>query len=209
MRQIREKKQNIMNITSHPLLACACLLLLCACTRAPQPANRQPPPFKPSASIQDLMSAIVDPSADALWESVSTETTSAGTVEKQPRSDQEWLAVRRHAIALLEAGNLLMINGRAVTHAGKATEDAHVDGVSTPQQVRLAIDAAPAQFQASALLLHDAAADALQAVDARDVAKLLAAGARLDHACESCHSVFWYPNAKQPPATWPAPLTNN
>jgi hypothetical protein len=198
-----------MNNRTRIALACATLLTLAACTRAPQQAIPQQPPFKPSASIQDLMTSIVDPSADALWESVSTEMTSKGTEERQPRTEQEWLAVRHNAIALLEAGNLLMIDGRAVTHAGKATEDAHVEGVSTPQQVRQAIDANPAQFQASALLLHDAAAEALLAVDARDAAKLLVAGARLDHACESCHSVYWYPNAKQPPAKWPAPLKSD
>ncbi len=190
-------------------LACATLLALAACSRTPQQAIPQQPPFKPTASIQDLMTAIVDPSADALWDSVSSEMTSKGIEEKQPRSDAEWLAVRRDAIALLEAGNLLMMNGRAVTHGGKPTEDAHVEGVSTPQQVRQAIDASPAQFHAGALQLHDAAADALAAIDARDAARLLVAGEKLDHACESCHSAYWYPNAKQPPSRWPAPLAPN
>ena len=182
---------------------------LCACTRAPQQAIPQQPLFRPAASIQDLMTSIVDPSADALWEAVSTEMTGKGTEEKQPRTDHEWLAVRRNAVALLEAGNLLMMTGRAVTHGGKATEDAHVDGVSSPQQVRQSIDANPALYQASALQLHAAAAQALAAVDARDTARLLVAGEKLDHACESCHSAFWYPNAKQPPSKWPAPLTSN
>ncbi len=155
------------------------------------------------------MTAIVDPSADALWEAVSSEMTSKGIEEKQPRTDQEWLTVRRSAIALIEAGNLLMMSGRAVTHGGRATEDAHVDGVSTPQQIRLAIDARPAQFHASALALHGAASEALAAIDARDPARLLVAGEKLDHACESCHSVYWYPNAKQPPSRWPAPLKSD
>jgi hypothetical protein len=190
-------------------LTCATLVALTACNRTPQSPTPQAisqPPFKPSASIQDLMTSIVDPSADALWESVSSEMTSKGTEEKQPRTDQEWLAVRRDAIALLEAGNLLMMNGRPVTHGGKATEDAHIEGVYNPAQIRQAIDADPARFQASALALHDAAAQALAAVDAKDPARLLIAGEKLDHACESCHSVYWYPNAKQPPAKWPAPL---
>ena len=192
------------------LLACATFLALAACNReqpsiTPQ-AIPQQPPFKPSASIQDLMTSIVDPSADALWESVSSEMTSKGVEEKQPRTDQEWLAVRRDAIALLEAGNLLMMNGRPVTHGGKTTEDAHIEGVSNPSQIRQAIDADPARFQASALVLHDAAAQALAAVDAKDPARLMLAGEKLDQACESCHSVYWYPNAKQPPAKWPAPF---
>jgi hypothetical protein len=188
-------------------LACSALLALAACSRAPQAPLPPPPPFKPSTSIQDLMTALIDPAADALWDAVSTEVSSKGSEEKHPRTEEEWLAVRRNAVALLEAGNMLMINGRAVTHGGQATEDAHVDGVNNPQQVRQAIDAAPAQFQAGAIALHDAAAEALAAIDAKSPARLLIAGEKLDHACEQCHSVFWYPNAKQPPSQWPAPLT--
>ena len=155
------------------------------------------------------MTAIVDPSADALWESVSTETSARGTEEKHPRSDAEWLAVRHNAIALQEAGNLLMMEGRAATHGGKATEDAQVAGISSPQQVQLAIDTSRAQFNQRARELQDAAGEALAAIDARDPARLMAAGGKLDQACERCHSVYWYPNAKQPPTKWPAPLKAN
>lgn len=111
-------------------LAFASLLTLAACSPKPQPAPPAPVTFKPAASIQNLMVSIVDPAADALWEAVSTETTASGVKENQPRTEQEWQAVRHHAIALQEAGNLLMMEGREVTHGGKVTEDAHVEGVS-------------------------------------------------------------------------------
>ncbi len=195
-----------MNNTRRKNLALAAAIALAACTRAPQQTNPPLPPFKPSASIQDLMVSIVDPSASALWESVSSETTAAGTRENAPQTDAEWLAVRNRAVALQEAGNLLMMEGRAVTHGGKATEDAHVAGVSSPQQVRQAIDANRARFNGYARELHDVGSEAVAAVDARSPARLLAAGGKLDQACERCHSVFWYPNAAQAPATWPAPL---
>lgn len=152
------------------------------------------------------MVAMVDPAADALWESVSSETTANGIEEKQPRTEKEWQAVRRHAIALQEAGNLLMMEGREVTHAGKSTEDAHVEGVSTPVQVKQAITNGRLAFNASARELQDAAGEAVAAIDAKNAARLLEAGARLDQACERCHSVYWYPNAKQAPAAWPSPL---
>ena len=195
-----------MNKTAQFSLAVATVIVLSACSRAPQQTR---PAFKPAASIQDLMTAIVDPSADALWESVSTETSAKGTEEKHPRSDAEWLAVRHNAIALQEAGNLLMMEGRAATHGGKVTEDAHVAGISSPQQVQLAIDTGRAHFNERARELQDAAGEALAAIDARDPARLMAAGGKLDQACERCHSVYWYPNAKQPPAKWPAPLKAN
>jgi hypothetical protein len=190
--------------------ALAAAMLLSSCSPAPHQASSAPrTAFKPAASIQDLMVAIVDPAADALWDSVSSEMTASGIEEKQPRTDQEWQAVRNHAIALQEAGNLLMMEGRPVTHGGKPTDDAHVAGVSTPAQVRQAIDADPGRFNAAARELQDAAGEALAAIDARNPARLLAAGEKLDQACERCHSVYWYPNAKQPPSQWPAPLKPN
>lgn len=182
------------------------VIALASCDRLAQDPQPALPPFKAAASIQDLMTSIVDPSADALWDAVSSETTARGIEEKQPRTDAEWLAVRRHAIALLEAGNLLMMAGRPVTHGGQATEDAHVAGVSNPQQVRHAIDADPATFHASARALQDAAGEALAAIDARSAARLMVAGGKLDQACERCHSVFWYPGAGGPPASWPTPI---
>ena len=179
-----------------------------ACTRAPEQATIKAP-FQPSASIQDLMVAIVDPSADALWESVSSETSAKGIEERFPRTDKEWQAVRNNAIALQEGANLLMMEGRAVTHGGKATEDAHVEGILSPHETRKVIDADPARFHAAARGLQAAAGEALAAIDAKDPGKLLVAGGKLDQACEHCHSIYWYPNAKQPPAKWPAPLKQN
>ncbi len=182
-------------------------VLLAGCSRAPQtPPPPTQPAFKLGASIQDLMVSIVDPSADALWESVSSETTANGIEEHQPRTAKEWQTVRNHAIALQEAGDLLTIPGRAVTHAGKDTEDAGVAGVSNPAQVKAAIDGARAGFDAAARALQQAAAEAVVAIDAKDPVRLLAAGGKIDQACESCHSVYWYPNAKEPSAKWPAPI---
>lgn len=195
-----------MNSPIRMLFAALPALLLLSCS----PHQAAPPaPFKPTASIQDLMVSIIDPAADALWESVSSETTATGIEEKFPRTEKEWQAVRNYALQLQEASNLLVIPGRPVTHGGKATEDAHVEGVSTPQQVQQAIDKDTSQYHAAARALQDAAGEALAAIDAKDPARLLVAGGKLDQACERCHSVFWYPNAKDAPVKWPAPIKSN
>ena len=55
------------------------------------------------------MDSMVDPSADFLWESVATIVTRKGTEERRPRTDDEWKAVRRAAITLMEATNLLIM----------------------------------------------------------------------------------------------------
>lgn len=192
-----------MKAIALPLLA----LMLSACTEPPVPRTvAAGPTFQPSASIQDIMASIVEPSAEVLWNAVSSEVTAKGVEEKQPRTELEWQTVRNHAIALQEAGNLLQMRGRAVVHAGKATADSGVEGVSTPAQVGAAIDKHRAGYDAAARQLHDSALDAVTAIDKRDVQRLLVAGERIDAACEHCHSVFWYPNAKAPGAAWPAPI---
>jgi hypothetical protein len=183
------------------LIAAVLALALAGCAQRPAPA---PARFQPSASIQELMLTIVDPSADALWDSVSSETGPNGVEEHQPRTEDEWRAVRRHALLLIEAGNLLMIEGRQVTHGDKALEDAHVPGILDARQVRQKIDADHAAFSTRALALHAAGTEALAAIDARNAQRLLAAGERIDHACEGCHAQYWYPDAEQP--AWPAPL---
>src|SRR3954469_18574177 len=76
--------------------------------------DNEPSPFEATASLQELMRDEVDASADAIWDAVGATTTRDGIVEKQPRSDEDWQALRRHAVALLEATNLLVVPGRRV-----------------------------------------------------------------------------------------------
>jgi hypothetical protein len=142
-------------------------------------------------------------------EAVSSETTANGVKEQQPRTGQEWQAVRRHALVLIEAARLLGAPGRAVAKPGKPLEDAHVAGISSGPDIQTHIDATAPLFKARAAELKDSAQAALAAIDARDPARLLAAGGKIDQACERCHMVYWYPNTAQPPARWPAPLKRN
>lgn len=145
------------------------------------------------------MQAEVDPSADALWESVATITSASGVEEKQPRTDEEWATVRRHAITLIESSNLLVMDGRRVAHEGKALEDSHVEGILTAQEVQQAIDSTRPVFIERAHALQSAAMAMLAAIDARNPEALSQAGGALDEACEQCHLKYWYPNSPRPP----------
>jgi len=140
----------------------------------------------------------VDPSADALWESVGTTVSSAGTEEHQPRTEAEWLEVRRHAIVLTEATNLLVMPGRKVAAPGKKLEDEGVLGIYTAAEAQAAIDGKHEVFVAFAHALHDAAEKMLTAIDAKNPQGMLTAGEAIDEACESCHMTFWYPNQVLP-----------
>ncbi|MBI4986072.1 MAG: hypothetical protein HZC24_12230, partial [Rhodocyclales bacterium] len=84
------------------------------------------------------MVAVVDPAADQIWNSVSTEITKAGVNEKQPRTDAEWLAVRHQAVTLIEAANLLLIDGRQLVALGKTLDNKA--GYLNPEDIRKSID---------------------------------------------------------------------
>lgn len=179
---------------------------LLACTQAAPP--RTPVPIEPLASLQDLMNAVIDPAADGVWEAVSEEATAAGAVVHAPRDEAEWAVVRQHAVRLVESAHLLLVPGRAIVAPGRKVEDAHVSGISDAAAIEHAIAADRGAFAAAVQRLHTAAAGALAAVDRRDTQALLAAGERVEQACESCHRQYWYPGAPPPPPA-PPPSTDS
>ena len=73
------------------------------------------------------MDSTVDPSADVIWESVAIVVTAAGTEEMAPHTDEEWKIVRRAAIRVIEATNLLQMPGRLVAHPGDKSENPNIE----------------------------------------------------------------------------------
>jgi Cytochrome C' len=155
----------------------------------------EPPPFHLLASIRELMDSEVDPAADFLWGSVASISTRAGLEERQPRTDDEWLEVRRHAVTLSEAPNLLIMKGRRVSATYVPSAGA---GELDSNDVQKKIDENPQAFVALAQNLQDAAVKTLAAVDAKDPVALFELGGTIDEACEACHVTFWYPNQVLP-----------
>jgi hypothetical protein len=183
-------------VVALPLLAG---LFLAACSGKPDAAVAPAgPPFKPVASILDIMAGQVDPAADFMWESVATISGPKGPIEKAPKTDKEWAEVRRQSLLLIEGANLLMMDGRVVGHPGQKLEDPPGPGDFTPEQSDAAIKADRARFNAFALALATTGEKALKAIEARNVEAFLDAGGDIDEACESCHKVFWYPKGGTP-----------
>src|SRR5262249_2612365 len=93
---------------------------LAACSQeAPPPAAKaaaqpQESLFQITATIQDIMDTEVDPSADFLWASTGFVSDKTGVHDKTPHTDAEWTAVRKNALILIEATNLLRMDGRKV-----------------------------------------------------------------------------------------------
>lgn len=151
--------------------------------------------YRPVATIRDLMDSMVDPSADIIWESVATNVTATGKEDKQPRTPEEWAAVRRGAVTLVEATNLLIMPGRHVARPGEMLNNGSEE--LGPEQIEPLINQDRAEWTKKAHGLHDAAMEALKAVDAKNVQGIFDAGHNIDVACENCHVKYWYPNSAQ------------
>jgi len=159
------------------------------------PSSAAETPFQLTATIQELMDAELDPAADVLWEAVATVSRTTGVEERRPQTDDEWKEVRRAAIVLLEATNLLSMRGRRVSSQFIPASSDGSDLDSNAMQAK--IDANRPLFEAFARGVHAAGTQLLAAVDAKDPVKLFDLGSDLDRACENCHTTFWYPNLQQ------------
>jgi hypothetical protein len=158
-------------------------------------------PLMLTGSIKEIMDGIVDPTADVLFDAVTYDVTAAGVEEKMPKTREEWADVRRHALLLVEATNLLKMRGRRVAPKTpvlelEPTEKGPED--LGPDEIQALIDADPAAFSRLAQGLADAALTALQAADAMSVDKLFESGDAIDKACENCHLRYWYPKDHKP-----------
>jgi hypothetical protein len=174
-------------------MAGASFIVAAACSSkpaAPAPVKTSSP-FLITATIKDVMDAMVDPSADYLWESVATIVTRAGIEERRPRTDEDWKKVRRAAITLIEATNLLVMDGRQVAKPGEKSENPGIE--LSPEAIRRVMDDDPVTLVNLAHALHDAGLKALAAIDAKNADALSDAGETIDTACENCHLKYWYP----------------
>src|SRR5215831_10068611 len=182
----------------HHLISVTLLGFAFACSSnqsvARPPASPQPE-FRTTATIKDIMDSIVDPSSDEIWESVATVVDASGVHDKYPRTDEEWKAVRRDAVRLLEATNLLQMPGRLVAKHGEKSENPGIE--LEPEEMEKLINNDRATFYKRAEGLHDSVMASFKAIEAKDKDGLLASGAAIDGACEKCHMTYWYPNEKQ------------
>ena len=167
--------------------------LLQGCTRESTNAPTAVPatPFLVKTTIREIMDAEIDPAADALWDSVAFTATLEGEHEDRPQTPEQWQAVRRSAITLLEATNLIVMPGRRIAPANLALPPGELD----PAVLQGKLETDNAQFVAFAQVLRGLAVQAVNAIDAKDPQKLFELGGAIDSACEACHLVFWYPPA--------------
>ena len=164
-------------------LVTATTALIAACATDPAPLNR------PTATIEDIMRALIDPAADAIWDAVVTDATAEGVIEIRPETADDWAALRDHAVTIADATNLLIVEGRRIAAPESQSDLPGVD--LHPDAIQALVADDWESWIDLALELHETSEAVLDAVAARDLDALLTAGAELDVACENCHSRYW------------------
>ena len=187
----------MQGLKSFPWTGCLWLLVVAGAAAGCQSSARSasdPQRLHPATTISELMENRIDPSADALWDSVAFIASKSHVEDRRPRTDAEWQAVRDHAVTLIEAANLLGMPGRRVkNHPAPAGP-----GELSMDEIQKRVEASPAGFAALAGGLVEATLRAVAAIDAKDPQALMDAGSMIDEACEACHVAYWYPGQTRP-----------
>ncbi len=151
----------------------------------------------PVGTVREVMHQIVEESAQAIFDSVAVTVSAAGTVEKQPRTNEEWDALEHWALRLAEAPNLFKVPGRRVARPEEENTSAGPTELP-PIQIQAKIEANRELFDKYLDALQASGIEALTAVKAKNVQGLFDVGEKIDVACENCHLEFWYPAEKPP-----------
>jgi hypothetical protein len=149
--------------------------------------------LKPVVSVKELMKYVIDPVADNIFNAVSSTATAHGTVDVEPRTDQDWEKIRIGAVSLAEGAYLLKIR-RPFAPPGDANNSSGPNAVElSPTQMAAKVERDPVEWNARIEALRNVALEALDVVKRRDLAELWDLGENLDKACEACHRSYWYP----------------
>lgn len=142
-------------------LAAAAALLLAGCSK-PEAEGR----YNVELPMNELMGHVIDPAAFAFWRASGSEITEEGTKSLTPTTDEGWEIAENGAATVAEAGNLLMLPGRAREEE---------------EWFRLA------------KAMTDAALQARAAAMAKDEAKMFETGGKLYETCVACHEKYVAP----------------
>jgi len=122
-----------------------------------------PPAAPPVATVLEVMDGIVSPASGVVYDSVATIVDKEGVKETRPKNDREWAKVAGNAAALIEASELLKVEGRARDSADWVT---------------------------IATAMGTAAAEVRAAAQKKDADGILAGGERLNNSCDNCHRKY-------------------
>ena len=124
--------------------------------------------FDLSLPMAEVMGHVVDPGAWAFWRSSGEVVTEKGEESLLPKTEEGWLAAESGATTVFEAGNLLLLPGRAQ------------DGKQWPKFVKD---------------MQQAALKARAAAEKHDGPAMFTTGGELYETCVACHAVYVIPAA--------------
>ncbi|MEQ1760077.1 MAG: hypothetical protein ABL986_17305 [Vicinamibacterales bacterium] len=119
--------------------------------------------LRPTATVKQIMNGIVVPASTVLYDAVSSTATLTGVEERAPSTDEEWATLAANAATLVEAGNLLLLEGHAVDSG---------------------------QWVTMTREFMDAGAAALKAAEARSTDGILSTGSDVNATCDKCHQLY-------------------
>ncbi len=169
---------------------------LAACSSGPSDSSQSAALWgdvKPVVSVKELMKFMIDPVADNIFGAVGSRVTKDGTIDIEPRTDEDWDKIRVGAISLAEAAHLLKIR-RPFTPPGDQNNSTGPNAVElSPAQITAKVERDPVEWNARIEAMRNVALEALDVVNRKDVGELWDVGENLDKACEACHRSYWYP----------------
>jgi hypothetical protein len=124
------------------------LFLFCAVA-----AMAQAPTFQRVGTVRQVMLGIVKPTSDVVFKFQFD----------PPKTDEDWATLQNNALNLAEAGNLLLLPGRA-KDKGEWTKNAKA--------------------------LIETGSLAFKAANAKDAKTLAVVGDKIDEVCEACHAIY-------------------
>jgi hypothetical protein len=118
------------------------------------------PQMRPVASVDQVMDGIIIPASQRVFDAVVYVN---GKLEQSPKTDDDWFGIQMQALAVAEAGNLLMMPPRA-----KDTGD----------------------WLTFSRALTDSAYRVAQAAEAKNLDLVLTTGGEMYNACTACHEKY-------------------
>ncbi|MEX0738765.1 MAG: hypothetical protein WD071_05445 [Pseudohongiella sp.] len=146
------------------LLLSTALIAACGESAVEPPEVSSGPEYNLTLNMTDFMNRVLEPSADALWRSAGWVLDEVdGYYELYPTDDEGWQRVENQAAMIVEAGNAMMLPGRAL-----------------PQS----------EWMTYSQAMSTVALTAMQAAREQDEEALFQAGAQLYSVCTACHQAF-------------------
>jgi Cytochrome C' len=150
-------------------------------------------PITPVVSVKELMQYMIDPVADNIFDAVWWDTTKAGVVKHEPKTQDDWDRVRTGAVSLAEGIELLKVP-RPWTPPGDVNNSTGPNPPElSPTQIQAKLDGDPVLWEAKIQALRNAALEIVELAKKKDTDALFSASEDVNEACEACHLEYWYP----------------